>query len=625
MSEFDCLLLPPLITKPESTNLFDSYFHIGSQYVPFPLTETMENIEVAYLNLNNVSLITKPNPIDIRNDRSPMYFVSYVQKFHHYHLLSGQQGEYDYTLRPTQTNEIHIVPSLKPQLRTTLTEVRHGYHHRKQQFQLDLLAEEVLVDTTELAKSRKAGVRKIKVTPKGAVTYTFAQRKEQPLQQDNSPAASRSTKRASKYKHPLVLLVTRDGVTYESIEPKDWEAALCLLKDSYMLVSRIYQRKKAWLQAVNNYFYLFITFNLSEPVHNISRPYVLLNKVVARFNAEKYRDLHINESMLICLFSDYNFSSPVWKYESREIIWELIKKREQITACLDKNDTKGARKALLGNFDFKPALAKRLLEHRVYNNYDLLTLKTQLNDRFNSNQIIELWEAIDVPDFVKKNDASLGYHTKALVVYIRNLVNLIDLGFSFRHIVNSIRKNKHFNHISTDIMFMHERLLTILPDYQITTRNITDFHEQLTHSLREATRIVQLKLNLLVAEKIDKAYESDYIDDQHVDEFSFLLPPTLGQLVHVGNALENCVGYAGYIEKVCQGRAEIVVVYKDNKIIACFELSVIDCDTTKSKKRLSLVQAKLKYNKPIYLNKELVSATRVWLKNNKIAVSTHDL
>lgn len=625
MSEFDYLLLPPLTTKPALKNLFDTYFYIGTQYLPFPLSEVIGNVDVAYLGLNNVSSLMKAKPVYIDRDSSPMYYAAYVQKFHHHYLISGQTGEYKYTLRPTQTSSTSIFPSLKPKLCTTLTEFRHGYNQKERRFQVDLLAEEVLIDTTALAKSKKAGVKKFKITPKAAVTYTFAQRKKHQFQSSNDPTLSHNTSRYSEYHHALVLLVTRDGNTYESTKIKDWETALCLLSNSYMLVSRIYQRKTSWLRAVNDYFYLFITLSLGESNQKLTRPYELLKKLAAKLNSEKYRDLHVDENVLISLFSDYSFSSPIWLYEDRKKVWELINKREQVTAYLNKNDTKGARKALLGNFDFKPALAKRLLQYRVYNNNDLFVLKRQLNDRFDSNQIIELWEAMNVPRFVKKNDLSLSYYASSLVKYIKDVVDLIELGFSFRHVINSIHKHPYFSRDVSDIMFMYARLLTLLPDYQIPTRNIAEFHNQLTRSLREATSLSKLKLDRLVAERIDKPYESGYISNQHIDKFEFLLPTTLNQLVDIGNRLENCVGYAGYIEKVCQGKAEIIVVYENNKVIACFELAIINDGATKDKKRLSLVQAKLKHNKSISLNKDLVSATRVWLNNNKIAVSTHDL
>lgn len=625
MSEFDYLLLPPLIAKPALENLFDTYFYIGTQYLTFPLSEVIGNVDVAYLGLNNVSSLMKAKPVYIDSDSSPMYYAAYAQKFHHNYLVSGQTGEYKYTLRPTQTHHTSIFPSLKPKLCTTLTEFRHGYNQKERRFQVDLLAEEVLIDTAALAKSKKAGVKKFKVTPKAAVTYTFAQRKKHQFQSSNGPTLSHNTSRSSEYHHSLVLLVTRDGNTYESTKIKDWETAFCLLSDSYMLVSRIYQRKLSWLRAVNDYFYLFITLSLGESNQQLTRPYALLNKLVARLNSEKYRDLHVNENMLMCLFSDYSFSSPIWLYEDRKKVWELISKREQVTAYLDKNDTKGARNALLGNFDFKPALAKRLLQYRVYNNNDLFILKTRLNDRFDSNQIIELWDAMNVPYFVKQNDSSSSYQASVLVRYIKNVIDLIDLGFSFRHVINAMYKHQNFSQDIADIMFMHTRLLTLLPDYQIATRNIADFHDQLTRSLREATSLAKLKLDRLVAEKIDKPYQSSNISNQRIDGFDFLLPTTLNQLVDIGNRLENCVGYAGYIEKVCQGKAEIIVVYENNKVIACFELAIINDGTTKDKKRLSLVQAKLKHNKPISLNKDLVSATRVWLNDNKIAVSTHDL
>lgn len=97
------------------------------------------------------------------------------------------------------------------------------------------------------------------------------------------------------------------------------------------------------------------------------------------------------------------------------------------------------------------------------------------------------------------------------------------------------------------------------------------------------------------------------------DQVKFYLPEHSSELMKGGKLMHNCVGTYG--RRVANGECNIVYMTDDNgKLTACLEV-----------RDNSLVQAKLKYNKPVSLDPVINDAIIDWCKKAKLTVDTEDV
>lgn len=97
------------------------------------------------------------------------------------------------------------------------------------------------------------------------------------------------------------------------------------------------------------------------------------------------------------------------------------------------------------------------------------------------------------------------------------------------------------------------------------------------------------------------------------DSIRFFLPEKSTELSAAGKDLHNCVG--SYVGRMAANQLQIVLVADDTgKLIACMEI-----------KNGSLVQAKLKYNKPVALNAKINAEVTQWAEKTGIEIRTPDV
>lgn len=97
------------------------------------------------------------------------------------------------------------------------------------------------------------------------------------------------------------------------------------------------------------------------------------------------------------------------------------------------------------------------------------------------------------------------------------------------------------------------------------------------------------------------------------DHIKFFLPRESFELLDIGEALKNCV--ASYAHRVADGTSNIVGMSDDRGLlIACIQI-----------KEDSVVQAKLRYNKPVWENMAVNNEIVEWAKTAKLQINTNDI
>ncbi len=96
-------------------------------------------------------------------------------------------------------------------------------------------------------------------------------------------------------------------------------------------------------------------------------------------------------------------------------------------------------------------------------------------------------------------------------------------------------------------------------------------------------------------------------------QVKFYMPETHWKLRDIGAEFHNCVG--SYAQRVLKGQCCIVIMTDDDgKMMACLEV-----------KDDRLVQAKLKFNRPVYVDMGVNTAICEWCKKTKLKINTKDV
>lgn len=106
--------------------------------------------------------------------------------------------------------------------------------------------------------------------------------------------------------------------------------------------------------------------------------------------------------------------------------------------------------------------------------------------------------------------------------------------------------------------------------------------------------------------------KADFLLTGKVDDLVFSLPPDTDQLIHLGNAMHNCVGT--YRDRLINGEIRIVAAFKNRKPVMCIEL-----------RNRQIVQAKLADNRIVATDNELNATLLKWAKAKKLKISTADV
>ena len=169
-------------------------------------------------------------------------------------------------------------------------------------------------------------------------------------------------------------------------------------------------------------------------------------------------------------------------------------------------------------------------------------------------------------------------------------------------VVNKILDVNAF-YILNDAANMYQQILELKPDY--------DF--DMKHSIKELHDIFSLDYNKLT----QKNYLIEYTKQEKqiecdINGYEFRLAKETHELVAVGSKMNICVG--SYGRRAYQKELAIIVAYKDDEPIICFEL----CKNLKQVR-----QAKLKYNN--YPEGELYDLCMKFVEKNDLEVCTIDL
>lgn len=144
--------------------------------------------------------------------------------------------------------------------------------------------------------------------------------------------------------------------------------------------------------------------------------------------------------------------------------------------------------------------------------------------------------------------------------------------------------------------------------------NIKDIHDRLVRLTGGAHQPLSKK-DLKPYKYSDEVYNLSY----KKDGYSFKLAKDARELISIGADLHNCVGsYRSYVKA---GRSLIVYVMHEGEYKVCIELNPIKKGTT----RYILKQAKLDYNKPVYLDKNILDIVTNWMEINNIENGCSDI
>lgn len=152
--------------------------------------------------------------------------------------------------------------------------------------------------------------------------------------------------------------------------------------------------------------------------------------------------------------------------------------------------------------------------------------------------------------------------------------------------------------IFDDIRQMYARL-SVENKNLLTNVKLSDLHDWLTAKVEEQQKV---GFSFDVPEEIKKRLV------MQKDSVKFFLPDRSSQLSVAGKELHNCVG--SYSECMGTNEIQIVLVAEDKgKLVACLEI-----------RNGQLIQAKLKYNKPVLLNAKINAEVTDWAKKTNIDI-----
>lgn len=204
---------------------------------------------------------------------------------------------------------------------------------------------------------------------------------------------------------------------------------------------------------------------------------------------------------------------------------------------------------------------------------------------------------------------------------------LLKQGYSIRKIINFVHTNGFNDSSIIDIYFMaairrhnrfDERYANL--DRPQWADSITQYHDYLVNvtSHSEAYNNTKYK-NPFMSEFQDVRIGIPSGDAKSSKEYYFKAPKRSFDLTIVGKLMNNCIG--NYVAKHYNKECEIILIELNGDIICCLE---VDMSSHVNKGR-NIVQAKLNYNKPAYLDADVNKAIIKWAVINQLVIRTSDI
>lgn len=270
--------------------------------------------------------------------------------------------------------------------------------------------------------------------------------------------------------------------------------------------------------------------------------------------------------------------------------------RRRILHHLNKGDTKAATLQGFYNIEF-PKSIKKLMIQRL--------------EPFEKTKgsVIEIKQLIE--DVGLDNARSLLVAVDFRSLYAIN--NCLDIGFTPRAILNAI--NREGVYYLTDISSMHYRCSR--RENLVFNPNMREYHDYL---IEVANRVFPRNYGVSASsimdyselyKEVDTSQDLPYLE---TNEYIFRSPKTVLELAEVGTAMHICVGY--YQDRAFLKNLNILLVIDkaSNSYVGCIEV-----------RGDYITQAKLKYNKLLSDDVNMVATLNEYCSINNIQIKTRDI
>ena len=300
---------------------------------------------------------------------------------------------------------------------------------------------------------------------------------------------------------------------------------------------------------------------------------------------------------------------------SKEVIKEIYysgtnsKLKAKIRYQLNKGDTMKAVELFLKG-SYPKSIKKYFLNNTEH--WDLLEQDFNQSDKISI--LSSLLKIIDINLIVRCLNNNIDPK------HCYNIVVRLDEQYDFKTIMNYYinqrsRQNfrlssSYYNDYYRDASFAYWSLKT---DFNLTLRvnkneSIKEYHDRLSRELsfqRETRKSLQ-----------SAKYKEPWVSELKVFEsegYKVRSLTTIYEMKAIGDFMGICVG--SYMSSQYNNILEIVVVQdSENNYVVCLEIL-----------NKELVQAKLKYNSPLYNNKEIQDIVLSWCKLNHLKINSRDI
>lgn len=191
--------------------------------------------------------------------------------------------------------------------------------------------------------------------------------------------------------------------------------------------------------------------------------------------------------------------------------------------------------------------------------------------------------------------------------------NCLEIGFTPRAILNAI--NREGTYYLTDVSNMHYRCSR--QENLVFNPNMREYHDYL---LEISNRLFPRNYGASVSNNVDYAELYKEVDTSQdlpyleTNEYIFRSPKTVSELPEVGTAMHICVGY--YQDRAFLKNLNILLVIDkaSNSYVGCIEV-----------RGDYITQAKLKYNKLLSDDVNMVASLNEYCSINNIQIKTRDV
>ncbi len=263
--------------------------------------------------------------------------------------------------------------------------------------------------------------------------------------------------------------------------------------------------------------------------------------------------------------------------------------RRRMYYAYDKHGVKAAYRSIL------KGKGNKMLYKLLWENLHLLHITNDLVDLSNVDVISNIIRELGLHDITYEKLMKVWY--------------LFRLDFSGTKVHSLVKKGKLEsieNWVLQDCYRMYTTLLERTSgDYKLPShRDFHDLHELLIRDINQVEDSASKEIMLPLTN----------LKERHLSEYSVKIAETAHDLNLLGQKLNICV--AGYRSFVLAGDCVIAYVTKNNKTVACLQVSP---ETS------SLVQAKLACNQPVSSNPDIERIVYSWVKENRLNTKTGDV